>query len=125
MGYRVRSVQGVQFRRWATERLREYLVKGFTMDDERSRMDHRLPVMGLTNYRGKDVRKANERDVLSDAGKVSHEAARRHAQSEYHTYAAERRALPETDEAEASVKALEAAEKVIEKKTRPGQRKAR
>jgi hypothetical protein len=27
----------VQFRRWATERLREYLVKGFTMDDERLR----------------------------------------------------------------------------------------
>ena len=35
VGYRVRSPQGVQFRRWATERLSEYLVKGFTMDDER------------------------------------------------------------------------------------------
>lgn len=35
VGYRVRSHRGVQFRRWATERLREYLVKGFTMDDER------------------------------------------------------------------------------------------
>ena len=35
MGYRVRSPRGVQFRRWATERLNEYLVKGFTMDDER------------------------------------------------------------------------------------------
>ena len=35
VGYRVRSVRGTQFRRWATERLREYLVKGFTMDDER------------------------------------------------------------------------------------------
>jgi hypothetical protein len=35
VGYRVRSEQGTQFRKWATERLREYLVKGFTMDDER------------------------------------------------------------------------------------------
>jgi len=35
VGYRVRSERGTQFRRWATERLREYLVKGFTMDDER------------------------------------------------------------------------------------------
>ena len=35
VGYRVRSTRGTQFRRWATERLREYLVKGFTMDDER------------------------------------------------------------------------------------------
>lgn len=35
VGYRVRSHRGTQFRKWATERLREYLVKGFTMDDER------------------------------------------------------------------------------------------
>jgi hypothetical protein len=35
VGYRVRSQRGVQFRRWATARLREYLVKGFTLDDER------------------------------------------------------------------------------------------
>ncbi|MGJ7581868.1 virulence RhuM family protein [Variovorax sp. RHLX14] len=35
VGYRVRSARGTQFRRWATERLSEYLVKGFTLDDER------------------------------------------------------------------------------------------
>ncbi|MCK9621591.1 MAG: virulence RhuM family protein [Methylobacter sp.] len=35
VGYRVRSHRGTQFRRWATERLNEYLVKGFTMDDAR------------------------------------------------------------------------------------------
>jgi len=35
VGFRVRSHRGTQFRQWATERLREYLVKGFTMDDER------------------------------------------------------------------------------------------
>lgn len=35
VGYRVKSRQGTQFRIWATERLREYLVKGFTMDDSR------------------------------------------------------------------------------------------
>jgi len=35
VGYRVHSHRGTQFRRWATERLREYLVKGFVMDDER------------------------------------------------------------------------------------------
>ncbi|MFH2118914.1 MAG: virulence RhuM family protein [Pseudomonadota bacterium] len=35
VGYRVKSSRGTQFRRWATERLNEYLVKGFTMDDER------------------------------------------------------------------------------------------
>lgn len=35
VGYRVRSHRGTQFRQWATSRLNEYLVKGFTMDDER------------------------------------------------------------------------------------------
>ena len=35
VGYRVRSHRGTQFRQWATERLAEYLLKGFTMDDER------------------------------------------------------------------------------------------
>lgn len=35
VGYRVRSPQGTRFRQWATERLAEYVVKGFTMDDER------------------------------------------------------------------------------------------
>ena len=35
VGYRVKSHRGTQFRRWATERLREYLIKGFTLDDER------------------------------------------------------------------------------------------
>jgi hypothetical protein len=35
VGYRVRSLRGTQFRIWATGRLREYLVKGFTMDDRR------------------------------------------------------------------------------------------
>ncbi len=35
VGYRVRSARGTQFRQWATERLKEFLVKGFTLDDER------------------------------------------------------------------------------------------
>lgn len=35
VGFRVRSSRGTQFRQWATERLGEFLVKGFTMDDER------------------------------------------------------------------------------------------
>lgn len=35
VGYRVKSHRGVQFRRWATQRLKEYIIKGFVMDDER------------------------------------------------------------------------------------------
>lgn len=43
VGYRVRSHRGTQFRIWATQRLREYIVKGFTLDDER------LKEMGYQN----------------------------------------------------------------------------
>ncbi len=43
VGYRVRSQRGTQFRIWATQRLREYLVKGFTLDD------NRLKEQGFTN----------------------------------------------------------------------------
>lgn len=35
VGYRVKSIQGTRFRQWATQRLHEYIVKGFTLDDER------------------------------------------------------------------------------------------
>jgi len=34
VGYRVKSLRGTQFRIWATERLREYIIKGFTLNDE-------------------------------------------------------------------------------------------
>ena len=37
VGYHVRGLRGTQFRQWATEHLTEYLVKGFTMDDEQEK----------------------------------------------------------------------------------------
>ena len=44
LGYRVKSMIATHFRRWATERLKEYMVKGFTMDDDR------LKKLGGGNY---------------------------------------------------------------------------
>ena len=44
VGYRVKSLRGTQFRQWATKRLKEYIVKGFTMDDDR------LKKLGGGNY---------------------------------------------------------------------------
>ena len=35
LGYRIRSIIATRFRQWATERLKEYIIKGFTLDDER------------------------------------------------------------------------------------------
>jgi len=42
VGYRVKSIQGVRFRQWATSRLQEYIIKGFTMDDERLKNPEQL-----------------------------------------------------------------------------------
>ena len=44
LGYRIKSLIATRFRRWATERLKEYMIKGFTMDDER------LKKLGGGNY---------------------------------------------------------------------------
>lgn len=64
VGYRVRSHRGTQFRQWATARLSEYLVKGFTMDDERLRNP---PGKGQPDYfdelleRIRDIRSSERR----------------------------------------------------------------
>jgi hypothetical protein len=67
VGYRVKSPRGTQFRQWATARLTEYLVKGFTMDDER--LKNPL-TSGLPDYfdelleRIRDIRSSEQRVYL-------------------------------------------------------------
>jgi hypothetical protein len=64
VGFRVRSHRGTQFRQWATARLSEYLVKGFTMDDERLKNP---PGPGQVDYfdelleRVRDIRSSERR----------------------------------------------------------------
>jgi Virulence protein RhuM family len=48
VGYRVRSSAATQFRIWATERLREYIVKGFVLDDERLKNPKHPPRVNQT-----------------------------------------------------------------------------
>lgn len=51
VGYRVKSVQGTQFRIWATQRIKEYIVKGFALDDERLKQGgHLQDVKIAKNY---------------------------------------------------------------------------
>jgi len=67
VGYRVRSPRGTQFRRWATARLEEYLVKGFVLDDERLKNP---PGGGVPDYfdelleRIRDIRASERRMYL-------------------------------------------------------------
>ncbi len=64
VGYRVKSHRGTQFRIWATQRLREYLIKGFAMDDERLKNP---PGKGQKDYfdeqleRIRDIRSSEQR----------------------------------------------------------------
>lgn len=244
VGYRVNSIRGTQFRIWATQRLREYIVKGFALDDERlknpavgdneapdyfgellerirdiraserrmylrvreifsmaadyrigfkettrfftfiqdklhvaatgktaaelicERADHQKPDMGLTNYPKDEIRKAdvtvgknylnqneinelnrivtmwldfaedqaqrrkqiflrdwsqklddflrfNDREVLTDHGSVSREAANQHAHREYALFATSRRALKEAEGAKFLVDEFESVAKKI------------
>jgi hypothetical protein len=69
VGYRVRSQRGTQFRRWATQRLREYLVKGFVLDDDRLK-NPPAPGLGVPDYfdemleRIRDIRASERRMYL-------------------------------------------------------------
>src|ERR1035437_682557 len=65
VGYRVKSLRGTQFRIWATQRLREYIVKGFTMDDERLKNP---PGKGHIDYF--DELRARIRDIRSSERRV-------------------------------------------------------
>ena len=73
VGYRVNSIRGTQFRIWATQRLRESIVKGFTMDDERLKN----PAVGDNEEpdyfdehleRIRDIRASERRIVSASAG---------------------------------------------------------
>jgi hypothetical protein len=170
VGYRVKSHRGTQFRIWATQRLREYLIKGFALDDERLKQlsgrsststppasTTTRPTMGLTSWSGGRVRKADvtvaknyldageldalnrivnaylefaelqargqrpmymrdwiaklddflrlsERDILTHAGRVSHEVAIAKAEGEFEEFQA--RQLAQPNEAEKQFEAM-------------------
>lgn len=62
IGYRVRSPRGTQFRQWATQNLREFLVKGFVMDDERLKNpDSRPDYFDEMLARIRDIRASEKR----------------------------------------------------------------
>jgi len=61
VGYRVRSPRGAQFRRWATSVLKEYLVKGFAMDDERLKSPGEYDYFDELLERIRDIRASEKR----------------------------------------------------------------
>ena len=56
VGYRVKSLQGTQFRIWATQRLREYIVKGFALNDERFKSGNSMNYFTELQERIREIR---------------------------------------------------------------------
>ena len=61
VGYRVKSVRGIQFRRWATTILKEYLIKGFAMDDKRLKQIKKWDYFDEWLARIRDIRASEKR----------------------------------------------------------------
>jgi len=60
VGYRVKSHRGTQFRIWATQRLREYIIKGFTLDDERLKRAGQMNYFDELLSRIRDIRSSEK-----------------------------------------------------------------
>ena len=56
VGYRVKSLEGTQFRIWATQRLREYIVKGFTLNDDRFKSGNSMNYFNELQERIREIR---------------------------------------------------------------------
>ena len=56
VGYRVKSVQGMQFRIWATQRLKEYIIKGFTLNDDRFKSGSSMNYFNELQERIREIR---------------------------------------------------------------------
>jgi len=64
VGYRVNSHRGTQFRIWATQRLKEYIIKGFTLDDDRLKRNNQMNYFDELLARIRDIR-SSEKVLLS------------------------------------------------------------
>ncbi|RWZ86993.1 MAG: cell filamentation protein Fic [Hydrotalea sp. AMD] len=56
VGYRVKSPQGTQFRIWATQRLKEYIIKGFTLNDDRFKSGNTMNYFNELQERIREIR---------------------------------------------------------------------
>ena len=86
VGYRVNSYEATQFRIWARGVTKEYIIKGFVMDDERRARRHVLTTMAEWKQVLENYLKASESDVLPDAGSITHEEAETKALGEYEKF---------------------------------------
>lgn len=95
LGYRIKSIIATNFRKWATERLTEYIIKGFTMDDER--LKHR-PMYMVDYIQHLDaILSSTGETLLTRPGSISHNQAMEKVEMEYRKF--EVRTLSPVEEA--------------------------
>lgn len=72
VGYRVKSPQGTQFRIWATQRLKEYLIKGFALNDDRFKKGSSMNYFNELQERIREIR-LSERFLSEDKRHLYHQ----------------------------------------------------
>ena len=99
VGYRVKTAVATRFRIWATQKLREYIVKGFVLDIFAEGQALRRVSMHMHDWIAKlnAFLTLNERAILDHAGKISHELARELAEAEYEKF--HRKQIAQADQA--------------------------
>ncbi len=85
VGYRVKSLQGTRFRQWATSHLKEFIIKGFTMDDVVMTKNKQVMMKDWVSKLNTFLQ-FNEKEILEHKGKISHEVAVSLALGEYEKY---------------------------------------
>ncbi len=73
VGYRVRSHQGTQFRIWATQRLKEYIVKGFALNDDRFRSGSSMNYFSELQKRIREIRLSERFFLPKDQGHLRYQ----------------------------------------------------
>jgi len=145
VGYRARSPRGIQFRNWATARLKEYAIKGFVMDDERLKNPGGWDYFDELFARIRDIRASekrfyqkardlfalsrdnwrenvdrmlqfNEQAVLDGAGSVSNEDMKRIVEGRYEVFDAKRREREALEADAEDLKEIEEVEKDLKRK---------
>ena len=97
LGYRVHSPIAVRFRRWATQRLHEYIQKGFTMDDDRLKQGGNRYFKKLWIAALDDQILRLRKNILEGNGTISHHEAIEKAEREFEIYREREMRLLESD----------------------------
>jgi len=109
LGFRVRSSTGTNFRIWANTKLKEYITKGFVLDDDRFKSGTQMSYFDELQKRLRDIRISEKffyqkiKDIYMTSGKTSHAIAKEKSELEYQKYKEQEKEIQKIE----SIKELE------------------